>query len=368
MADEQDQAQRTEEPTPKRLQDARKKGDAPKSQEVTTAAMLGAAALAVWLLAPSAAESVAQMGAAFLDHPHTFVADGASLVVLFRNIAIASGVALGGLGVLVVLAAVLGNAGQARPVFTTERMKPKLSKISPIEGAKRIFGPNGLFNFAKGLAKLIIVSVILVMALWPDHHLLAGLPYADESAMLAMARTMVLKLIGLALAAMLVIGALDFGWQVHSWKKRLRMTREEVRRELKEQEGDPQIKARQRRTRDARARRRMLAAVKDATVLIMNPTHYAVALTYDSALGENSNAAPVCIAKGLDDLALRLKAEALKYNVPVVENPPLARALHASVDLDEEIPLEHYEAVAKIIGFVMAKAQHASGAVAPSGE
>lgn len=365
MSEAQDQSQKTEDPTPKRLEDARKKGDAPKSQEITAAVMLGAAALGVWSISPSTAHALAQIGAAFLDHPHDFATDGAALMGLFRTVSFAAGAALAGVAALTVVAAILGNAGQAKPVFTTERMKPRLSKLSPIEGAKRIFGPTGLFNFAKGVAKIMIVGAILITALWPDRALLSGLPYAEEGAALTMAQGLVLKLIGLAFAAMLLIGALDFAWQVQSWKKRLRMTREEVRREQKEQEGDPQIKARQRRTRETRARRRMLAAVKDATVLIMNPTHYAVALAYDSVAGDERAAAPICTAKGLDDLALRLKAEALKHNVPVIENPPLARALHASVELDAEIPLEHYEAVAKIIGFVMAKAGRAAAAARP---
>ena len=140
---------------------------------------------------------------------------------------------------------------------------------------------------------------------------------------------------------------------MREWKKRLMMTKEEVRREMKESEGDPQIKGRQRQQREARARRRMMSAVKDATVLIMNPTHYAVALKYDAAAG----AAPLCVAKGLDDLALRLRAAAEDAGVPVVENPPLARALYAVVEIEEEIPVEHYEAVAKVIGFIMGKAK-----------
>lgn len=150
---------------------------------------------------------------------------------------------------------------------------------------------------------------------------------------------------------MAVIAALDYAWSRHEWKKRLRMTKEEVRREMRESEGDPQIKGRQRQQREARARRRMMAAVKDATVLIMNPTHYAVALKYDAS----ANAAPLCVAKGLDDLALRLRARAEESHVPVIENPPLARALYAAVEIDEEIPVDHYEAVAKVIGFVMGK-------------
>jgi len=353
MAEQSDQFQRTEEPTPKRLEDARKKGDAPKSQEVTAAAMLAAGGLGLWLLAGPAANGVAAAGAPFLDRPHEFVMDGAALTRLFGAVAFKLGAALAGLGVLFATAAVLANVVQARPVFTIERMKPKLSKISPLAGAKRVFGPTGLVNFLKGVGKLIIVGLVLVFALWPDRNLLTGLVYADERQLLSITTTEILKLIGLAVMAMLVIAALDMGYQRHAWRKRLRMTKEEIRRELKESEGDPQIRARLKGQREATARRRMMVAVEDATVLIMNPTHFAVALKYDA----EGDGAPVCVAKGVDDLALRMRDVANDNSVPVVENPPLARALHAAADLDQEIPLDHYEAVAKVIGFIMSKAR-----------
>jgi flagellar biosynthetic protein FlhB len=221
---------------------------------------------------------------------------------------------------------------------------------------KRLFGPPALGNFLKGLGKLAIIGAILVFALWPDHERLAGLPFADERAALALSKELVLKLIAVTVAAMSVVAALDYAFARQQWIKRLMMTREEVKRELKETDGDPQIKGRRRQQREARARRRMLKAVKEASVLIMNPTHFAVALKYESG----KTAAPLCVAKGLDDIALRLRAAAEEARVPVVENPPLARALYAAVEIDEEIPVEHYEAVAKVIGYVMGKARAAA--------
>jgi len=231
-------------------------------------------------------------------------------------------------------------------------MKPDWKKLSPLAGFKRIFGAQGLINFLKGLGKLVIVGAMMVFALWPDRTMIVSLLYAEDLSVMLTARELVLKLLILTILAMSVISGLDFAWQVQSWKKRLRMTREEVRKEQKETDGDPQIKARQRQLREAQSRRRMTQAVKEATVLIMNPTHFAVALKYESGV----NNAPVCTGKGMDELALRMRQIARDHNVPVIENPPLARALHASADLDREIPLDHYEAVAKIIGFVMQKA------------
>ncbi len=355
MADQPDKSQRTEEPTPKRLADARKKGDAPKSQEAIAAVMLAAGALALWMLAGAAAAAVTELGAVFIDRPHQIAVDGPALQRLWMSVSVKLAAALGLIGVVMVAAAVLANAGQARPVFTTERMKPQLSKISPIAGFQRVFGPSGLFNFAKGVGKIVIVSALLFFALWPDRALLATSLTADPGALLDMIKTLTLKLVGLTVVAMIVIAGLDYAFQRYSWKKRLRMTKDEIRRELKETEGDPQIKARLRQLRESRMRKRMVAAVKDATVLIMNPTHYAVALDYE--MGDE--AAPTCLAKGVDDLALRMRDAAQEHGVPVVENPPLARALYASVDIDEEIPLEHYEAVAQVIGFILKKANDA---------
>ncbi|MGD9800145.1 MAG: flagellar biosynthesis protein FlhB [Parvularculaceae bacterium] len=353
MADAPDQHQRTEEPTPKRLEDARRKGDAPKSQEIVATAMIGAAGLALFMLAGPAAKSLTATGAAFLDHPHEFAVDGATLQRVFLIVAMKIGAALAGLAALFVGVALLSNAAQARPVLAADKVKPQWKRLSPVEGAKRLFGPTALVNFAKGVGKIFLVGAVLIFALWPDRDRLAGLPYADVRAILKLASAETAKLVLYAVVAMTAIAALDYAWARREWKKRLMMTKDEVRREMKESEGDPQIRGRQRQQREARARRRMMAAVKDATVLIMNPTHYAVALKYDAA----DRAAPHCLAKGLDDTALRLRARAEECGVPVVENPPLARALYAAVEIDEEIPVEHYEAVAKVIGFVMGKAK-----------
>ena len=178
MSEQQDQFQRTEEPTQKRLDEARKKGDAPKSQEVTSAAMLVAGIAAIGLLAGPAAKNIASIGVPFLDHPHEFVIDGQSMTRLFGTLSFKLGTALAGSALLFIAVAILGNVVQARPVFTTERMKPALSKISPIAGAKRVFGTMGLVNFLKGVGKLVIVGCVLVFALWPDRNLLNGLVYA----------------------------------------------------------------------------------------------------------------------------------------------------------------------------------------------
>lgn len=355
MADAPDQHQRTEEPTPKRLEEARRKGDSPKSQEIVATTMLAAGGIGLWLLSAPLAEQISTMATALLDHPHEFSTAPEDLRRLFGAVAVKSGVALAGLCLLFVGAAIAANFGQAAPVIAFDKIKPQLKRLSLEEGAKRLFGMTALVNFAKGVGKIIIVGAILVLVLWPDRDILVGLTTAEPSAILKTVIAEIGKLAASAVAAMIVISALDYAWARSEWRKRLRMTKEEVRREMRESEGDPQIKGRQRQQREARARRRMMAAVKDATVLIMNPTHYAVALKYEPERGN----APLCVAKGLDDLALRLRAAAEEAGVTVVENPPLARALYGVVEIDGEIPVEHYEAVARVIGFVLGKSRSA---------
>lgn len=351
MSEAPDQHQRTEEPTPKRLEDALKKGDAPRSQEIVATVMIAASGMAMAMLAGPAATSLMATAGAFLERPHEFAVDGDSLGRLFFTIAVKAALALAAMAAFFVIAALLAHVGQARPVLSPQRLKPALNRLSPVEGAKRLFGPTALVNFAKGVGKIALVGAILVFALWPDRDRLMGLPYADIRTILVVATAEVGKLVLYAAIAMSAIAGLDYAFARHEWKKRLRMTKEEVRRELRESEGDPQIKGRQRQQREARARRRMMVAVKEATVLIMNPTHYAVALKYEAG----GAAAPLCVAKGLDEIALRLRAAAQDASVPVVENPPLARALYAAVEIDAEIPVEHYEAVAKVIGFVIGR-------------
>ncbi len=353
MADRDDGAQRTEEPTRKRLDEALKKGDAPKSQELVAAIMLAAALVGLVALAGPAATSLARGGTAFIDHPHDFATDAGALQRLFVGVTVNTGVALAAVSALFVAAAILAHAGQARPVLNPERLAFNLARLSPIEGIKRIYGPVALFNLLKGFFKILIVGAILLYALWPDRSLLIGLIDGDGSRLLAGSASELIKLLMLTVAAMAVIAGLDYAWARRTWKNRLKMTKEEVRRELKESEGDPLIRGRLKQQREARARRRMMAAVKNATVLIMNPTHYAVALKYEAGAA----GAPVCVAKGVDQTALRMKDVANDNGVAVVENPPLARALYAAAELDAEIPVEHYETVAKVIGFILKKAE-----------
>jgi flagellar biosynthetic protein FlhB len=254
---------------------------------------------------------------------------------------------------LMLLAALGGHLLQHRPVFSAARLKPELSKLSPIKGFKRVFGLDGLANFVKGIAKILLVGGACVWVAWLDRARLVTALDLPLAGVAGLALSLMFKAMLAGLIVLAVIAALDYLYQRQRFMARHRMTRQELRDELKQSEGDPQVKARIRQIRIERSRQRMIAAIPEATVVITNPTHYAVALKYES--GKMS--APVCVAKGVDHLALTIRKVAEENDVPLVENPPLARALYAAVEVDDEIPAEHYKAVAQVIGYVIRPAQ-----------
>lgn len=249
---------------------------------------------------------------------------------------------------IMALFALAANLVQHRPVWSLDPIKPKLSKISPLSGAKRLFSSEALVNFAKGIAKLSIVSLIMFLVMWPERDRLDTIITADPSMILPVFQEMGIKIIIGTLAVITVVAGLDFMYQRNKWWEKQKMTVKEVRDEYKQMEGDPKVKAKIRQLRAERGRKRMMAAVPEASVIITNPTHYAVALKYEQGMG-----APICLAKGIDAVALKIREIAGENEIPIVENPPLARALHATVEIEEEIPAEHFKAVAQVIGYVM---------------
>jgi flagellar biosynthetic protein FlhB len=237
-------------------------------------------------------------------------------------------------------------------LFSAEKMKPKLDKINPLKGFQRIFGPDGLMQFAQTLVKLIVVSVVCWMVLEPHAREFEGMAAMHPSTILPLARDLTIALVASTIVLLGLTAVGDVFWQRLRFAKRMRMTKEELKEDYKQSEGDPHVKARLKQIRMQRSRQRMMANVPKATVIVTNPTHYSVALRYEPDQGD---AAPVCLAKGVDAVALRIREVAREHNVPIVENVPLARALYATVDIDETIPREHFEAAAKVIGFVMQK-------------
>jgi flagellar biosynthetic protein FlhB len=348
MADEQEQSSKTLDPTQKKLDDAHKRGDVAKSQEVNTWFVLMAGALLILLMAGKMATDLATSLKGVLGNAHQVRADGHGFLRYVQSLSfeVLSAMALPLL--LLALAAIAGNMIQHRLVFSTDPITPKLSKISPIAGFKRIFGKTALVQFGKGIVKLGVVSAAIVMLIWPERMRLEALVATDLAAVLPVTTELALKILAVVVAIMFFVAAGDFMFQYYEWYERQRMSHQDMKEEFKQTEGSPEIKQKIRQLRQARARSRMMAKVPDATVVIMNPTHFAVALKYEPGM-----AAPICVAKGVDALALRIRAVAEDNRVPVVENPPLARALHATTELDGEVPVEHYRAVAEVIGFVM---------------
>jgi flagellar biosynthetic protein FlhB len=349
MADDPpEQSSKTEDPSQKKLEDANKKGDVAKSQEVTTWFMLAGSALMFALMAgPTAAALTGQLGG-LIAHAEQFELGGSAFGAFFTRLA--GTILVVALIPMIVLAgfAVAGNLVQHQPLLSVHPITPKLSKISPIAGFKRLFSSEALVNFAKGLLKLGVISAVLWFVVQPDISRLETLVTAEPAMILPMFQDMGLKIFGAVLAVVTVIAVGDLVYQRNRWWNRQKMTVQETRDEYKQMEGDPKVKGRIRAIRNERSRKRMMASVPDATVIITNPTHFAVALKYDSTMN-----APVCLAKGADGVALRIRELASEHDVPIVENPPLARALFASVEIDQVIPAEHFRAVAQVIGFIM---------------
>lgn len=348
MAEGQDDNEKSEDPTQRRLDEALERGNVAKSQEVSAWFVIAAATLVLLVFSGPMGNGLKTTLGGILANAHRIPADGGGLMRFAGRAGLEMLAALAIPFLLLALAAVAGNMIQHRLVWSAESLKPKLSKISPVAGLKRLFSKIALVNFVKGVLKIVLLGTVMTLLLWPERDRLEAMVTTDPAAILPATSVLALKILGFVVAILAVIAAADFLFQYQQWYEKQKMSLREIKEEFKQSEGDPMVKARIRRIREQRARKRMMAAVPQASVVITNPTHYAIALKYER--GDN---APVCVAKGVDALALKIREVAAAHAVPIVENPPLARALHATVEIDEEIPPEHYRAVAEVIGYVM---------------
>jgi flagellar biosynthetic protein FlhB len=348
MAEDTDSTDKTEDPTLKRLDDALKRGDVVKSQEVNTWFVIAGATLVLMSFSGGMGEGLTNTMRGLIANAHDISLDGPALPRLFQKLGLELIAAVALPFLLLTLAALGGNLIQHRLVWSYQVLAPKLSKISPAAGLKRLFSKQALANFAKGLVKLVLVGAVLTALMWPERDRLAALVVTDPVAVLPLAQSLALKLMGAVVAMLAVVAAADYLFQYRQWYERQKMSLRELKEEFKQTEGDPAIKGKMKQVRQTRQRRRMIAAVPKATVVITNPTHYSIALQYERGME-----APVCVAKGVDGLALKIREVAGEHSIPIVENPPLARALHATVEVDQAIPAEHYKAVAEVIGYVM---------------
>ncbi|MXP10446.1 flagellar biosynthesis protein FlhB [Pseudoblastomonas halimionae] len=343
-----DSGEKTHDPTDKKLEDARKKGEVASAPEMRHASMFVAA---VVVMGGMGAWTVSRMltifvglwgGADDLD----LAGSGLSFAaVVMGQAALALGPLLGMLLIFALLTMFL----QGRPTLAWSRLKLKWNKLSPASGIKRLFGKQGLVEFVKTLAKFGLVTGVALIVVWPHARgieTLVGVPSHEVG---KLAADLVFRMIKAATILVAALALFDFVYQRRAFIKKMRMSLQEIKDEHKNTEGDPQIKAKVRAIGMERAKRRMMTKVPQASVIITNPTHYAVALQYD----HGAMAAPVVVAKGVDAVALKIREIAAGHDIPIIEKPPLARALHASAKLDQPIPAEHYLAVAEIITYVM---------------
>jgi flagellar biosynthetic protein FlhB len=307
------------------------------------------------------AQTMATQLLPFIAAPHAMIGGleaGAGVEIGTRALWIAAPF-VGAVMMATILGGVGGSLAQSGLIFTVEKIKPDWSKVNPLSGFGRLFGPDGLVQFLKTFLKLLAVALICWWTLKPHTRELENLAAMSPMAVLPFARDLIVALMSSALVFLGFTAGADYLWQRYRFNERMKMSKEEVKEDFKQTEGDPHVKAKQKQLRQVRARQRMMQAVPQATVVVMNPTHYAVALKYDA----EETGAPLCVAKGLDTLALKIREIAEAAGVPVIEDPPLARALYATTEVEEMIPPAHYEAVAKIIGFILNAGKKRVGAL-----
>lgn len=367
----EESADKPHEATPRKLDEARKRGEIPKVTDLTaTAALAGLLALAL-LPGGWVPLRLGETGAAMLDR-----ADLLSSALLGGGVAAAGTilqavlVAIAPAFVVPLLAVIAVLTGLRAVVFAPSRLEPKLSRISPVAIAGQKFGPSGLFEFAKNLVKLTIIGAVLWAYVLSRLPRMLATPHQAPGPATAEMLRMMAEFLALVVVVMAVLALLDHLWQVFDHRRRQRMSHQELREEFRQSEGDPLLKQTRRQRATEIATNRMLLEVPTADVVIVNPTHYAVALRWD----RSSPGAPVCVAKGVDAVAARIREIATRSGVPIHPDPPTARALHAATDLGQEIAAEHYAPVAAAIRFAETMRQRArarqgppAAAAAPSG-
>jgi flagellar biosynthetic protein FlhB len=344
----QDDSEKTEEPTPKKLEESRKKGQVALSREINNWVMLFTGTIVVLAIGPHSLTALKVHMQTYIEKAHLMPSvPGGMGFILGDSFWEVMGILTLPLIILIV-AAFLGPFMQIGPLLAPQTIKPDFSKISPMAGFKRLFSLRSIMEFVKGILKIGIIGVIGVILLYPfyasvDH--MVGLPVP---LMMEELQILVLRLMSGILVILLVVAVVDLVYQRYEHHKKMMMSKQELKDEYKQTEGDPHVRAKLRQLRQEKARVRMMQAVPEADVIITNPTHYSLALKYKP----DEMDAPVLIAKGVDDLAMRIREAAKENDIPLYENKPLARVLYDTVEVDQMIPEEHYKAVAEVISYV----------------
>lgn len=343
---------KTEEPTEKKLRDAAERGDVAHSREAPLfAGLLAALAVCAFLLRDGAVKVVQVLGRVLDEAGRWDVRGGADAASLAVPIAQAAAEFLIPIALMFMLAGIAISCAQSLPSVALDRITPKLSKISPAGGMTRLFGRQGFVEFGKGAFKLATVGVVVFLLLRAEQDTMIDAMFTEPGEVPDRMLGIVIRLLSGVATAFVVLAALDFVWTRITWKNRMKMTRQEVKDEMKQSEGDPIVRAKRRSLALDRSRRRMMNDVPRATVIIANPTHYAIALRY--VRGEGG--APIVLAKGTDLMALKIREIAEKNDIAIVENKPLARSMYDHVEVSQAIPPDFYKAVAEIIHHVQSK-------------
>lgn len=350
MADgeQQDDAQKTEDPTPRKLQEARKRGQVPLSREVNNWVMMFAATILIGMMASGMLGHLKEIMTVFIAQSYALPGAPGGMHVVLGGAFWAVIKILFLPFLFLMAAAFFAPFLQVGPLFAPEIIKPDLSKVSPVKGFGRLFSMRALIEFVKGLLKIFLIGLVGAIILSPYFSRFEHLIDVPVPGVMIELKALVMKLMIGVLVVLMVIAVIDLVFQRQDYYKKMRMTKQEIKDEYKQSEGDPHVKGRLRQLRFERAKQRMMQAVPRADVVITNPTHYSIALQYDP---ETMNA-PVCVAKGVDAVALRIREVAKEHDIVIFENPPLARALFDTVEIDEMIPAEHYKAVAEVISYV----------------
>jgi flagellar biosynthetic protein FlhB len=348
MSDDTDNSQKTEEPSWRKLDEARSKGQVPQSREVTNWFIVLGATASIVLFAPRIATAMQSAMFRFIEQSAQLRLEGSfreAILGTMSEVAVAMTPAF----LILMAAGLAGPMLQTGMIFAPDKLVPKFSHLSPGQGMKRVFSVRSFMEFLKGLLKMAVVAGVATFLLRPELDRLPLLPSLGTAVIGHEIMALSWRLSIGVIAVLTVIAVADFAYQKLSFIKSMRMSKQEVREEYKQVEGNPVFKSKLRQIRTERARRRMMSAVPGASVVVTNPTHFAVALQYEV----NSLGAPRVVAKGADLIAAKIREIAREHKVPIVENPAVARALYATVELDEEVPAEHYKAVAEIISYVL---------------
>ena len=347
MAEESD-LEKTESPSARRLEQAREEGQVPQSRELSTFLVMMGGVAGMWVMGSFLSERMFGLMRQGLSISRTAAFDSTAMAVAFRELSTDGLLTVAPLMMLLMLAAVAGPLALGGWVVSSKALGPDFTRMNPLKGLERMFSTHGLAELVKALLKASLVGGIGTWVIWHEQdHLMALMTQPLGASMPDFAGTVLFSAL-LIVSSLALLALIDVPFQLWQYHKRLRMTKEEVRQEAKETEGDPQLKARVRQTQREMARRRMMSKVPEADVVVTNPTHFSVALKYDSA----RMGAPVVVAKGRNAIALKIRELAAEHDIPTLEAPPLARALYAHCELEHTVPATLYTAVAEVMAYV----------------